>query len=953
MEYHHAGAGFRSYCLQQHMTDVLQFIVRLERHLIDCIQRGAIGAHKYQSYTSRLQTAVAGLRSTYNELMLQAFQPVAAPPLSLVTREMLLAHDYEGLLGVGRSWRWVKGGCPHEGDRRLFSGVMPLSDGPWKKDVCDVVRDVGYSDVGDLLRFFDVPGYVWESHPLLPLAALCFAPSRAYLVSNRAEPSQTALDAIRDLQGLMTRDMYMAEIDNKDVFGGHIELNVRCDAEDRWLVVEGLLQEGAMRLYSRMIAKVQTNPIHTKKRMLSDYVEAQPEEDGREFKRELLKTASAGEIVARSVPAWYVYLEDSWRLFVRLQNMSTERILAEVLQQVEQKKMFHMIRVLMLGSHDNVHLACVIYHMLKNRKHNTFADKVFQRLCSEHQNHLIDTQMVLKKETLGVQVDWRKLVAADDRIPFYVKVLLNDKIDEMGMMNNDYHKQYTYVKTLVHFPWHEDPHALFRHAYDPETCRRTLDGIRAKLDAAAYGHAKAKEQILLQVAKWMTNPDGGGTVLALEGPPGVGKTLLAKNLAAALDMPMIHITLGGQNDASLLHGHCYTYSAAQPGMIVKKVAELGTAKCVLFLDELDKTTSKHNEVNEISSVLVHLTDLNSNKSFQDRFFDGIDFPLDKMIIVASFNDRDKVDPILLDRFIEIPVKPYTIRDKIHITQRFLLKELVGQIGFRGTLELSDDQVRYIVHEYTREPGVRDLRRRLEQIMLKMNLAMLMGELKQGKPLTLTTKEIDAYVSDKRVTQERVHSGPLVGVVNGLYATSSGCGGVIPIQVTPNHFPDGVNQFHFKLTGSQGEVMKESISCAFSAAVAYLQQSHPQQVATLADRFPRGFHVHTPSGGTPKDGPSAGCAFVLAFVSAVLGRRVPNTIAMTGEVDLQGNVTKIGGLVHKLYGAKSAGVRLVLISKENAEDVEEIVKENPDLFDQSFAFNLVENVGDVVAHGLEN
>jgi ATP-dependent Lon protease len=271
-------------------------------------------------------------------------------------------------------------------------------------------------------------------------------------------------------------------------------------------------------------------------------------------------------------------------------------------------------------------------------------------------------------------------------MPDKIKQLALDKVSEMKSNNNDYHKQLLFVKTLIKFPWisHEETN-FFKQKLNEQEPLVLFTEIEDKFNKKVFGHPKAKEQFILQIARWLSNPLGKGSTIGLGGPPGVGKTLLAKSVGEILDLPFIQITLGGQNDGELLHGHGYTYSGAQPGMIIRKLAEIGKSRCIIYFDELDKCSSKHG-VNEISSILIHLTDPNMNQSFQDRFFQGIDFPLQNCIFIASYNDSSLIDPILLDRFVEINVTPYTLSDKVTIIKDFVLPEIIKEIGLNKTIK---------------------------------------------------------------------------------------------------------------------------------------------------------------------------------------------------------------------------------------------------------------------------
>ena len=540
-----------------------------------------------------------------------------------------------------------------------------------------------------------------------------------------------------------------------------------------------------------------------------------------------------------------------------------------------------------------------------------------------------------------------------------IKTLAIEKINEMKLNNNDYYKQFLYVKTLLNFPWPDPNDSLFKiSANDHIKCSEYLLEIENKLNLKTYGHKKIKEQLILQVAKWISNPKSNGCAISLNGPPGVGKTLIAKTLSEALDIPFVQITLGGQNDGELLHGHGYTYSGAQPGLIIKKILEAGSTRCILYLDELDKSCAKHSSTNEITSILIHLTDPNMNSSFQDRFFQGIDFPLDRLIIMTSYNDRTKVDPILLDRFIELDVKPYNIQDKISIIKNYIIKELKTIIGFPYDLNISDETIKQIINDYTIEAGVRDIKRKIELILLKLNKLYLTNQIdifldSSTKTINLTQKLIDELIdSNNKIDKKKITDISLVGVVNGLYATNVGTGGITTIQIEPNFLLD--SNFCLKLTGSQGDVMKESVQCAFTCAIRYLctktEFNTIEKINShIKQNFPNGFHIHTPAGATPKDGPSAGCAFSIGFISLILNKPFNNQIAITGEIDLNSNITKIGGLEYKLVGAKQAGVKIVLIPKENENDIKEIIKDYNELFNNNFKFVLISSLNDAIKY----
>ena len=528
----------------------------------------------------------------------------------------------------------------------------------------------------------------------------------------------------------------------------------------------------------------------------------------------------------------------------------------------------------------------------------------------------------------------------------------------MKSFNNEYFKQLTFVKTIINFPWPSLNEDIFFNSLNNNKtkAKQYITDVEKKLKKSSYGHHEAKKLLLQVIGKWVSNPNSRGTCFGLVGPPGVGKTLLAKSISKALDIPFSQITLGGQNDGELLHGHGYTYSGSQPGMIIKKMVEMSKSRCILYFDELDKACSKHGHINEITSILIHLTDPNMNKTFQDRFFQGINFPLDKVLMIFSYNDSSLVDPILLDRIKEIKVLPYTLTDKINICRHFIIPEITSSVSLENeNLCIPDNLIEYIIDNYTSEAGVRCVKRHLENIFLHINLDFIYSRgvfSKKKNTISITKKEILKIISEPQIEHVAIHPKNEIGIVNGLYATTNGDGGIIPIQIFKNYTSIN-NQFELKLTGNQGDVMKESVQCSLTVALEYINRhiNKYNYVGKLEEymnsNFKYGFHVHTPSTSVSKDGPSAGSAFTTSFISRILNKSIKNNIAMTGEVELTGKITKIGGLNYKLIGAKRAGVKIVYVPKENKKDLAEIKKSNPRLINNEFKVKIFDYIDEII------
>lgn len=652
---------------------------------------------------------------------------------------------------------------------------------------------------------------------------------------------------------------------------------------------------------------------------------------------------------------------DDYNYFIELTNYNETKIMKLFFDdKINIHKKFNIIFLLLLGSQENCEMASILIGILREKKNQVknMYELFYNNLSFYYQLKLQKSNITLKEEienikNISIDIDYSKQLALNKNIPENVKSLVMEKIEEMKTYNNDYFKQLTYVKNVLKYPWSSD-NDLFYKNLSNSNAKDYINKIEKKLMKLSYGHIEAKKLLLQIIGKWISNPKSMGQCFSLVGPPGVGKTLLAKSVSKALDIPFAQITLGGQNDGELLHGHGYTYSGSQPGLIIKKMVEMGKQRCILFFDELDKACSKHGKTNEISSILIHLTDPNMNTSFQDRFFQGIEFPLDKVIMIFSYNDSNLVDPILLDRIKEINVDAYSINEKVEIVQKYMLKELLENIGLENdNIKISKKMIEYIIENYTMEAGVRNIKRKLEEILMNLNLDKLYKrELfeKDSKSINITKSYINKILKEPDDDTTYIHKESVVGIINGMYATKSGSGGIIPIQIFKNVSIS--DNFEFKLTGKQGDVMKESVKCSYTAAVQYIERNKEKYGIEnlseyLKENYSHGFHIHCPDGATPKDGPSAGCAFTSCFISRILKKKIRNDISMTGEIDLTGKIKKIGGLNFKLLGAKKAGVKYVFVPKENANDLEEIKEKYPKLLDKKFKVEICDYIDDII------
>jgi len=453
--------------------------------------------------------------------------------------------------------------------------------------------------------------------------------------------------------------------------------------------------------------------------------------------------------------------------------------------------------------------------------------------------------------------------------------------------------------------------------------------VRKTLNECVYGQEETKMQLERLIAQWM-NGKMEGTVFGFQGPPGVGKTTIAKKGLAKCFLdedgnprPFGFLPLGGSSNGAVLEGHSYTYLGSTWGRIVDILMETKCMNPIIYIDEVDKVSNTEHG-REIIGILTHLTDFSQNHEFTDKYFSGIKFDLSKVLFVFSYNDSHSIDRILRDRITEINVKALTMVEKIHVVQNYSLPEILDTVGYKDNdITISKDVIKYIIQNYTNEAGVRKLREKLFEIVREINLKKITDD-NIVLPYEVSEEFVKELFSDKpKVHVKKIAKEPQVGFVNGLYATVTGTGGLTIVECvkTPSD-----RKLSLELTGQQGDVMKESMMCAKTLAWNLVPKSIKKEINEEFESYGNfGLHIHCPEAATPKDGPSAGITITTAIVSRLCNIKIKNDIAMTGEIDLHGNVHPIGGLEAKLEGAKRAGVRLCLIPKDNEEDYEKILK----------------------------
>lgn len=481
--------------------------------------------------------------------------------------------------------------------------------------------------------------------------------------------------------------------------------------------------------------------------------------------------------------------------------------------------------------------------------------------------------------------------------------------------------------------------------------------VKQILDESVYGHDEAKKQVERIIGQWI-NGETSGYCFGFEGPPGVGKTSIAKKgLSKCLQdedgtpRPFAFIAIGGSSNGSTLDGHNYTYVGSMWGKIVDVLMETKCMNPIIFIDEIDKV-SRTESGREIISILTHLVDPTQNDTFQDKYFSGIDLDLSKALFIFSYNDVELMDRILLDRIHRIKFKHLSLEEKLTICNNYMLPEIYEKMGQVGNIKIPDDVLTFIINHYTCEAGVRKCKEILFEIIGEINLEMLHNIGDVELPIIVTCDMVkDKYLKERnRVKPKLIHIEHSVGTMNGLWANALGKGGIIPIEA---RFMIGDKPLEMKLTGSQGDVMKESMSVAKTLSFNLMTESEKEKLMkTLDTSSAKGIHIHCPEGAVPKDGPSAGTAITVTLYSLLTNKRIDHKLAITGEMNLQGKVTAIGGLDLKILGGIEAGVTTFLFPTENQEDFNKFMEKygkNPIV--NNINFHAIENIDEAIKYAI--
>ena len=458
----------------------------------------------------------------------------------------------------------------------------------------------------------------------------------------------------------------------------------------------------------------------------------------------------------------------------------------------------------------------------------------------------------------------------------------------------------SYIETVMELPWK-------KKSKDNQDIKHAKD----VLEEDHYGLEKVKERVLEYLAVRLLTKKGQTPIICLVGPPGTGKTSIARSVARALNKKYVRISLGGVHDEAEIRGHRKTYVGSMPGRIAEAMRQAGVANPLMLLDEVDKVSSDYK--GDVSSALVEVLDSEQNGKFRDHYVE-IPMDLSNVLFIATANTTQTIPGPLLDRMEVIEVSSYTENEKFHIAKKYLVPKQLERNGLDdGKLVISDKALEKIIHNYTREAGVRNLERRIGELCRKAAWEFLE---KNKTTVRVTESNLEKYLGKEKVTFESANEEDEVGIVRGLAWTSVG-GDTLQIEV--NVMP-GTGKL--VMTGQMGDVMKESAQIALTYV-----RSVSEQYSIARDYFEKhDIHLHIPEGAVPKDGPSAGITMATAMLSAVTGKKVRADVAMTGEVTLRGRVLPIGGLKEKTLAARMAHIKKVLVPEKNRPDMAEISKE---------------------------
>ncbi|WP_394803889.1 endopeptidase La [Parabacteroides leei] len=552
--------------------------------------------------------------------------------------------------------------------------------------------------------------------------------------------------------------------------------------------------------------------------------------------------------------------------------------------------------------------------------------KTHEDINQQQKEYFLQQQIKTIQEELGgnindLEIKELREKAARKKWPAAVAEIFEKevrKLERLHPQSPDFSIQTQYVQTIINLPWNEYSKDNFNLAHAQKV-----------LDRDHYGLEKVKERIIEHLAVLKLKGDMKSPIICLYGPPGVGKTSLGKSVAEALHRKYVRISLGGLHDEAEIRGHRRTYIGAMSGRIIQNIQKAGSSNPVFILDEIDKVTNDFK--GDPASALLEVLDPEQNSTFHDNYLD-IDYDLSKVMFIATANNLNTISQPLLDRMELIEVSGYILEEKVEIAARHLVPKQLEAHGLsKGKVKLPKKTLQVIIESYTRESGVRELDKKIAKIMRKLARKVASDE---AIPSQIKPEDLHEYLGQIEYSRDKYQGNEYAGVVTGLAWTAVG-GEILFVESSLSRGKGS----KLTLTGNLGEVMKESAMLALEFIHAH---------ASLFDINEELFenwnvHIHVPEGAIPKDGPSAGITMVTSLVSAFTQRKVKKNLAMTGEITLRGKVLPVGGIKEKILAAKRAGIKELILCKENQKDINEIKAE----YVKGLTFHYVEDIRQVI------